>query len=103
MNAMIRYILTSAVVAALLAVTPAYAQIIAPGGATILPPPPPAPPPPSMAVPVVPKLDDRAPQPGVSLSRRSFGDRITDCLQDAAAAGLGPRARAAYSRSCANR
>jgi hypothetical protein len=36
-----------------------------------------------------------APQP-------SFGDRITTCLDEAAASGLGPSARAAYSRSCAN-
>jgi hypothetical protein len=36
-------------------------------------------------------------------SRGSFGDRVTGCLHDGAAAGLGPNERAAYSRSCANR
>jgi hypothetical protein len=36
-----------------------------------------------------------APQP-------SFSDRITSCLDEAAASGLGPSARAAYSRACAN-
>jgi hypothetical protein len=36
-----------------------------------------------------------APQP-------SFSDRITGCLDEAAANGLGPSARAAYSRACAN-
>jgi hypothetical protein len=34
--------------------------------------------------------------------RPSFSDRITGCLDDAAANGLGPSARAAYSRTCAN-
>jgi hypothetical protein len=32
----------------------------------------------------------------------SFSDRITSCLDEAAANGLGPSARAAYSRACAN-
>jgi hypothetical protein len=100
---MIKRIFTSAVLVALLAAAPAAAQIIAPGNVTILPPPPSAPPPPSMAVPVVPKLDALPTQSTAPPARRSFGDRITDCLQDGAAAGLGPRARAAYSRSCANR
>jgi hypothetical protein len=34
--------------------------------------------------------------------RPSFSDRIISCLDEAAANGLGPSERAAYSRSCAN-
>jgi hypothetical protein len=34
--------------------------------------------------------------------RPSFGERITACLDQAAASGLGPSERASYSRSCAN-
>jgi hypothetical protein len=34
--------------------------------------------------------------------RPSFSDRINTCLDDAAASGLGPNARATYSRTCAN-
>jgi hypothetical protein len=34
--------------------------------------------------------------------RPSFSDRITTCLSDAAANGLGPGEREAYSRTCAN-
>ncbi|WP_299713988.1 hypothetical protein [Tardiphaga sp.] len=103
MRTMIKYLLKSAVVVALLAAAPATAQILPPGGALLTPPPPPAPPPPSMAIPVVPKLDEMPSPQNARPSRRSFGDRITDCLQDGAAAGLGPNDRAAYSRSCANR
>jgi hypothetical protein len=33
----------------------------------------------------------------------SFGERISKCLDDAAAAGLGPNERATYSRNCATR
>jgi hypothetical protein len=35
--------------------------------------------------------------------RPSFSDRINKCLDEAAASGLGPSEREAYSRSCANR
>jgi hypothetical protein len=42
-------------------------------------------------------------QPRIHAARRgSFGDRISRCLDEGAAAGLGPSDRAAYSRSCAN-
>jgi hypothetical protein len=34
--------------------------------------------------------------------RPSFHDRVVRCLQEGAAAGLGPSARAAYSSACAN-
>jgi hypothetical protein len=73
------------------------------GGSRFNPPLPPPPPPPKIEAPVVPQMDaplryDYRPAP-----RPSFSDRVTRCLDDAAAAGLRPSARAAYSRSCANR
>jgi hypothetical protein len=110
-----------AVVITLLSAAPAVAQLIIPpptGGGALIVPPPPAPPPPRVDVPVVPRLDEVPHARGVPAvpaldelpraqherrSRRSFGDRVTQCLQDGAAAGLGPSDRAAYSRACANR
>jgi hypothetical protein len=53
-------------------------------------------------VPVVPKMDE-IPRQAQPSPRPSFSDRITGCLQEGAAAGLGPNDRAAYSRACANR
>ena len=79
-------------------------QMIPPGWSQFNPPLPAAPPPPLIEAPVIPRLDAPPSQPQVRASQRgSFSDRITQCLDDAAAAGLGPAARAAYSRSCANR
>jgi hypothetical protein len=84
--------------------SPALAQIPAPGSGLLLPPPPAPPPPPRIVVPVVPQLDAIPSQPTAPVtSSRSFGDRITSCLADAAAAGYGPEERATYSRACANR
>jgi hypothetical protein len=106
MRFMIKAVLKYAAVAAVTAMlfAPAvFAQILPPGGAALTPPPPPAPPPPSMAVPVVPQLDAMPSRQNAPPSRGSFGDRITGCLQDGAAAGLGPNDRASYSRACANR
>jgi hypothetical protein len=82
----------------------AWAQMMIPPGSSPLSPPPPAPPPPpKIEVPVVPQMDAvPAPRAVQASPRGSFGDRITSCLQDGAAAGLGPNRRAAYSRSCAN-
>jgi hypothetical protein len=78
-------------------------QMTPPGWSQFNPPLPAAPASPRIEVPVVPKLGE-AQQPRVqSAPRRSFHDKITQCLDDAAAAGLGPNARAAYSRNCANR
>jgi hypothetical protein len=92
----------SGLVAGCLAAASVSAQTIVPGGSPFNPPLPPPPPPPRIEVPVVPQLDapqryDYRPPP-----RPSFGDRITQCLQDAAAAGLDPAERAAYSRACAS-
>ncbi|HEY4204176.1 MAG TPA: hypothetical protein VGM35_04085 [Xanthobacteraceae bacterium] len=80
----------------------AVAQLLGPNVAPSNPPPPPPPPPPRMDVPVVPQMD--AP-PRANLKappRKSFGHRVTKCLEDGAAAGLDPADRAAYSRACAN-
>jgi hypothetical protein len=107
-------------VVTLLSSAPVFAQLIPPptGGGALLVPTPPPPPPPRIEVPVVPKLGDIPQARGVpvvpqldevprtqrsSRNRRSFGDRITDCLRDGAAAGLNASDRAAYSRACANR
>ena len=102
MLSMIKILLQSFSMVMILAGT-ASAQILPPGGAILTPPPPAAPPPPSMAVPVVPKLDQMPTTSTAPRARGSFGDRVTDCLHDGAAAGLGPNDRAAYSRACANR
>jgi hypothetical protein len=96
-------ILASALIAATIACGAASAQIPPQGGATLLPPPPAPPPPPRIEVPVVPQLDALPATPKAQgASRKSFGDRVTGCLQDGAAAGLDSSQRAAYSRSCAN-
>jgi hypothetical protein len=94
----------STVIAALVVVNMASAQMLPPGASQFSPPPLPPPPPPKIEVPVVPQMDAPPSQPAVQPSGRgSFSDRINSCLDDAAAAGLGPGERAAYSRSCANR
>lgn len=89
--------------AMLAAAAPACAQGLIPPPATALPPPPPPPPPPVIEVPKVPKMDDMPASPKAALPQRgSFGERMSRCMDDAAAAGLGPNERAAYSRACAN-
>jgi hypothetical protein len=96
-------ILMGAVLWALMAVNTASAQFIPPGGSQLNPPLPPPPPPPKIEVPAIPQIDAPLPVPQVQgLQRGSFGDRITKCLEDGAAAGLGPNQRSAYSRACAN-
>jgi hypothetical protein len=77
--------------------------MILPGGSQFNPPLPPPPPPPKIEPPVVPKMDAPLRQNYAPPPQPSFGDRITRCLEDGAAAGLGPGDREAYSRSCANR
>jgi hypothetical protein len=51
---------------------------------------------------VVPQMDATPSQSYQPAPRPSFSDRITTCLSDAAANGLGPGEREAYSRTCAN-
>jgi hypothetical protein len=78
-------------------------QMIPPGWSQFNPPPPAPPPSPKIEVPVVPRMNVPS-QPRVQSSRRSsFGERISRCLDEAAASGIRPSARAAYSRACANR
>jgi len=89
---------------ALFAVGAAAQQvIISPGGSQFQPPPLP-PPTPNVPVPVTPMFGPRPQQNYVPASPPpSFSDRVVGCLQQGAAAGLGPNERAAYSRACANR
>jgi hypothetical protein len=96
-------ILMGAVLWALVAVSAASAQYIPPGGSQFNPPLPQPPPLPKIEVPAIPQMDAPLPLPRVQgLQRGSFGDRISRCLDEGAAAGLGPNERAAYSRGCAN-
>jgi hypothetical protein len=79
-------------------------QFIPPGGSQFNPPLPPPLPPPRIEVPAIPQMDAPPSQPSIAVSPRgSFSDRISTCLDQAAAAGLDPAERAAYSRACANR
>ena len=80
----------------------AQVQIIPPGGSPFNPPLPPPPPSPKIEVPKIPQMDAPASQNYLPAPRPSFGDRVTTCLEEGAAAGLGPADRAAYSRACAN-
>jgi hypothetical protein len=97
-------IILGAVIWALMAGGAASAQqFIPPGGSQFNPPLPPPLPPPRIEVPAIPQMDAPPSQPSVAVSPRgSFSDRISTCLDQAAAAGLDPAGRAAYSRSCAN-
>ena len=94
-----------AITSLLLAANAAYAQspnnLV--GGSQFNPPLPAPLPPPRIEAPKVPQLDapihyDYRPAP-----RPSFSDRVVRCLDEAAASGVKPSHRAAYSRSCANR
>jgi len=96
-------IIVCAVTVALISGSAVSAQIIIPpGGSQFNPRLPPPPPPPHIAAPVIPQMDAPTSQTYLPAPRPSFSDRITSCLDDAAANGLGPSARAAYARTCAN-
>jgi hypothetical protein len=77
-------------------------QLIPPGGSQFNPPLPPPLPPPRIEAPVIPQMDAPISQNYAPAPRPSFSDRINSCLDEAAASGLGPAERSAYSRSCAN-
>ena len=97
-------ILICALVAALVAADTASTQVmIPPGGSQFNPPLPAPPPPPKIEPPVVPQMDAPLRQNYAPAPSPSFSDRISRCLDEGAASGLGPNERAAYSRSCANR
>jgi hypothetical protein len=82
----------------------AFAQIVPPGASPYLPPPPPPPPPPKIEVPAIPKMDELPKRSYAPIApQKSFGERVSKCLDDATASGLGPNERATYSRNCANR
>jgi hypothetical protein len=53
-------------------------------------------------VPAIPQMDAPIQYNYAPAPRPSFSDRINTCLDEAAAGGLGPNERAAYSRTCAN-
>jgi hypothetical protein len=92
------------IIAALVVVNTAQAQMLQPGASQFSPLPLPPLPPPKIEVPVVPQMDAPPSQPtALPSGRGSFSDRINNCLDDGAASGLPPGERAAYSRSCANR
>jgi hypothetical protein len=92
------------VMLALVAGSATPAQTFLHGGSRFNPPLPPPPPPPRIEVPVVPQMDAPPSQPRVqALGRGSFSDRISRCLDEAAANGIRASRRAAYSRACANR
>lgn len=99
----------------------AIAQIYTtPGGRAVRPPPPAPPPPPAITVPQVPTMNSPPPfelqnttpghvqqgRPPAQVlkpqKRDSFGRRMSDCLAEGAAMGLGPGERSAYARSCAH-
>jgi hypothetical protein len=91
-----------ALVGALVLGAAASAQVIPPGGSVFNPPVPAPPPPPKIEVPVVPQLDAPPSHSYAPAPRSSFGDRISRCLDDAAASGIRPAERSAYSRACGN-
>jgi hypothetical protein len=103
MRSNLRHVL--AVAACLAVASPAAAQDpnMIPVNPNLFAVPPPPPPPPKIEVPRIPKMDEIPTSPKAALPRRkSFGDRISRCIDEGAAMGLGPNERAAYSRACAN-
>jgi hypothetical protein len=97
------FVCICAVMLALVVGNAASAQTLLPGGSRFNPLLPAPPPPPKIEVPVVPQLDAPIRQSYQPAPRPSFSDRINACLDEAAAAGVRPSRRAAYSRACANR
>jgi hypothetical protein len=96
-------LLVCMVLAAPVVADPAFAQLIPPGGSKFNPPLPAPPPSPKIEVPVIPQMDAPPRQSYAPAPVPSFSDRITTCLEEGAAGGLGPSDREEYSRSCANR
>lgn len=102
MSPMRRMSIWFALTAALLVGQAAQAQYVSPGASRLAPPLPAPPPPPKIEVPKVPQLDAPPRYNYQPLPRNSFSDRVTKCLHDGAAAGLGPADRGTYARMCAN-
>ncbi|MBR0739127.1 hypothetical protein JQ581_19520 [Bradyrhizobium liaoningense] len=80
----------------------AHAQYVLPDASRLAPPLPAPPPPPKIEVPKIPQFGAPPRYNYQPLPRNSFSDRVSRCLDDAAAAGLGPADRGTYARSCAN-
>ena len=60
-------------------------------------------PPPKLEIPKIPKMGEVASPPGVKMPQRgSFSDRVSRCIDEGAAWGLGPNEGSAYARACAN-
>jgi hypothetical protein len=95
-------IIVCAVVAALLSGSVASAQILPPGTTPLSAPLPPPLPQPKIAPAVIPQMDAPVSQSYAPAPSPSFSDRISTCLDQAAASGFGPGDRETYSRSCAN-
>jgi hypothetical protein len=119
-RALFHVVLLCAALAGLMNAGGAVAQVYhTPSGSMVVPPPPRLAPPtitvpqvPQMASPPTfelgntsPSLIEQNPQPEQNLKprskRKSFSNRVTRCLQEGAALGLGPSERSAYSRACA--
>ena len=83
-------------------VAPAQVQFTPPGASPLVPPPPPPPPPPKIEVPKIPQMGQVPRQSYQVAPRPSFSDRVSTCLDEAAASGLGPAEREVYARACAN-
>jgi hypothetical protein len=105
-----RHVIVASIVASLALASFAFGQSMSgipdtiPINPNLFAPPPPPIPPPRIEVPKVPQMDAVPAAPRVSQPRRaSFDKRVRRCMEEAAAAGLGPNERAAYSRACANR
>jgi hypothetical protein len=95
-------IIICTIVAVLLSGSVASAQLLPPGTSPLSAPLPPPLPQPKIAPPVIPQMDAPVRQSYAPAPRPSFSDRISGCLDQAAASGMGPGDRATYSRSCAN-
>ena len=93
-------IAASLAIAAVLSAGNATAQIIPPS--PVVPPQPPPLPGPKIQVPVVPKMDELPERNYVPAPRPSFSDKVSTCLNEAAAGGLGSGDRDAYVRACVN-
>ena len=96
-------ITTAALGVALICGGGASAQLLPPGTSALSAPLPAPVPPPRIEVPVVPQLDAPLTQNYAPPRRPSFGERVSTCLSEAIASGLGPSESAAYSRACATR
>lgn len=102
MSPMRRLSICFVLLAALFVGQAAQAQYVSPDALRLAPPLPAPPPPPKIEVPKIPQFDAPPRYNYQPLPRNSFSDRVTKCLDAAAAAGLGPADRGTYARSCAN-